>query len=75
MTGRERRWLTELIRQAGGRANSLDSLVSMLDRPEWRWLPGRLRMLSAIFVGLFILGYLGLGFFVLVSVSSLLNLY
>jgi hypothetical protein len=73
MTGRERRWLAELIRQAGGRVNSLDSLVSLLDRPEWRWLPGRPRMISAIFVALFILGYLGLGFFVLFSLGSLLG--
>ena len=74
MTRGERRWLTEFVRQAGGRANSLDSLVSMLDRPEWQWLPGRLRMVSAIYVALFILGYLGLGFFVLLSLRSLLGL-
>ncbi len=73
MTREERRWLKELVRQAGGRANSLDNLVSILDRPEWRWLPGRLRMISAIYVGLFILGYLGLGFFVLLSLRSLLG--
>ena len=74
MTRGERRWLTELVRQAGGRANSLDSLVSMLDRPEWQWLPWRLRMVSSIYVALFILGYLGLGFFVLLSLRSLLGL-
>jgi hypothetical protein len=48
-------------------------MVSMLDRPEWRWLPGRIRTLSTIFVGLFILGYLWLGFLVLLSLRSLLG--